>query len=297
MNSQITKTFIPLLLALCAGVLPAFNIAMAAPPSLKFIRTIDTDDLFGEDFFIAGNPDLSGVGFPPKANTLVLLDQPAGRASVILAAPPKNITDTVLRTPLVIPDSINTAFDSVSQRAKGQGQFRLFLFDADLGELIAVKAGSRNVMDSKNIRRFDAQKFGIGNPQGMTIDPTTGKLFVLDSAGPRIAAIQPKLRRNFTGAVVTPISLGGLTGKLRGIAFNPADSHLYILSTEQQALYKLSLDGELADTISLSGLKIDVPQGMVFAPSLDPTDHPSIFHLYLLSAKGLSGETTEWALR
>lgn len=298
MNSQITKTLISLLLALSSIVMPVFSVDVSADPisNLKFIRTIDTDDIFSADFFILNNPDLSGVGFPPKAHTLILLNQPKGSATFILATPPKNEKDRTRRTPLIIPDSINLAFDSVSQNARGINLYRLFLLDAELGELIAIKSGPRNVMNSAQIKYFKTEAFGLVDPQGMTIDPATGQLFVL-VAGPRIVGIQPQKGRDFAHAEVTEISLGGLVGKLRGIAFNSSDHYLYVLSTEQQKLYRLTLDGELIATLDLPGLKIDVPQGMVFAPSIDPTDHPSIFHLYLVNNQGIYGQTTEWELQ
>ena len=124
MKSNMTKIFSRILaisfgsiLIVCSGNSPAVSAGQAA--SLINIRTIETEDLFSEDFFSVGNPDLSGVGFPPGASTLLLLNQPTGSASVVLAVPPKNNKGKVTRTPLVIPDPINIAYDSVSQGAEG----------------------------------------------------------------------------------------------------------------------------------------------------------------------------------
>jgi hypothetical protein len=39
-----------------------------------------------------------------------------------------------------------------------------------------------------------------------------------------------------------------------------------------------------------------IPQGMIFAPSLDLTDPPEVFHLYLATDHGLQGQVTEWVL-
>lgn len=298
MNSQIAKKpFLPLLTR-CAGVLLISCVAVSTAQAerLKSIRIIDTGDLFSQDFFIGDTPpDLTGVAFPPKAQTLILLNQPKGKASVVLVAPAKK--GEALRAPVEIPDSINIAFDPVSESAKGFNVSRLFLLDNELDELIVIKSKVRNVMNSSKIKRFETKEFGIVDPQGMTLDPVTGQLFVLDSSGPRLIGIQPRRDRDYSDVDITPITLGGLSGKLRGIAFNPTDNHLYLLSTEQQKLYKLTLDGELVTTIDFSGQQVEVPYGMIFAPSLDPTDPPSIFNLYLVSDKGPNGQATEWALQ
>lgn len=298
MNSPLTKTLTTVLLALTVNILPVFSVAGSAAQAatLKFVRTNDNDNLFSEDYFTGDTPpDLTGVAFPPKAQTLILLNHPAGKASVVLVAPAKK--GKALRSPVEIPDSINIAFDPLSEGAKGFDVSRLFLLDADLDELIVIRSGTRNVMNAKKIKRFKTKAFGIVDPQGMTLDPVTGQLFVLDSSGPRLIGIQPKKDRDFSDAEITPITLGGLSGKLRGVAYNPTDNAIYVLGSEQRKLYQLTLGGELVATIDLSGLDIPIPQGMIFAPSLDPTDPPSIFHLYLVDDKGPNGQTTEWSLQ
>jgi hypothetical protein len=271
----------------------------AAPtvPELKLVRTLDTNDVFSEAFFSAGRPDLSGLGFPPGAHTLLLLNRPSGQVSLVLTAPPTGPTGTMTRTRLAISDPINMAFDSVSRGAKGYGQARLFVLDSELGELITIQAGPQDIMEPSRIRRFDAHGFGIINPQGMTVEPATGRLWVLEGAGaPQLVGLQPKPGHQFQEPDITHLMLPAGIGPLRGLAFNPADGHVYLLSTDQQTLYKVNLDGELIAALHVSGPPIGTAQGLVFAPSLDHTDPPSIYHLYRATEQGLTGESTEWAL-
>jgi DNA-binding beta-propeller fold protein YncE len=271
----------------------------AAPtvPALKLVRTLDTNDVFSEAFFSAGRPDLAGLGFPPGAHTLLLLNQPSGQVSLVLTAPPTGPTGAMTRTRLAISDPINMAFDSVSRGAKGYGQARLFVLDSELGELITIQAGPQDIMEPSRIRRVDAHGFGIVNPQGMTVEPATGRLWVLEGAGtPHLVSLQPKPGHQFAKAEISRIALPAGMGHLRGIAFNPADGYVYLLSTEQQKLYKVNAAGKVAASLGVSGASIGVAQGLVFAPSLDHTDHPSIYHLYLATEQGLTGESTEWAL-
>jgi DNA-binding beta-propeller fold protein YncE len=267
------------------------------PAGLKKVRSIDeNEDLFGDEYFAAGDPKLTGVAFPPGAHTLRALNQPpGGGATLTLVAPPKNPTkDKVSKTPIELSDPINTAFDGTNQGAEGYGMARLFLLDAKLGTLATVKAGDRDVMDPATLKHTNIQPFGLTDPQGMTLDPTDGQLFILD--GQHIVRLKPTHGRKFNGAEVAWVNLPDGLGKLRGIAFNPSNGHLYVLSAGEKKLHELTLDGELVASLYLSGLGTGSPQGMVFAPSLDQTDPLSIFHLYMVMANGSEGEVTEWAL-
>lgn len=302
MNSRISMPIMRKLLALSFGPLLIYGSvtspAVKAEPAstgLKYVRTIDTHDLFSEDFFSAGRPDLSGVGFPPGAHTLLVLDPLPEGPSFILVTPPKK-NSKVTKTALKISDPVNIAFDGMSMGAKGYGLSRLFLWDAARGELITIKSGARNVMEPNTIRRFGVQNFGIVNPEGLTMDPDTGRLFVLDGAGAHIIAIQPTPARDFTDAVASWITLPAGLGQLRGLAFNPADNHLYVLGIELKKLYKFTVDGELVARLDIAGPQMGVPQGMVFVPSLDLTDALSVCHLYMVTTRVPEGEISEWAL-
>lgn len=298
-----TQTLFSKSLALSLGLsllccAPAQSVIASEAPlaNLQYVRSIESDDLFGEAFFRNGNPHFPGVGFPPGASTLVQLNRAPNRADFILASPPRIKTAKAVQVPLQIADPINIAFDSVSTGAKGAGLARLFMWDAGIDMLSAVKATPRNTMDSGKIRRFDVRPLGISNPQGLTLIPSSGQLLVLDGAAQSVVIIQPGPGHDFANPKVLRTALPAGLGKLRGIAFNPADKRFYVLNPEQQKLYAFNLKGDLLGSLTFSGPKFGVPQGMVFGPSLDQTDHPGIFHLFLLTSKGLAGELSEWAL-
>lgn len=299
MNSQRTRTPVLPLVALYLCMLLVFCTEVSAEQDnrLHFVRTLDNGHLFGYEYFSGGSPpDLSGVGFPPGAQTLLVFDQPAGANTLVIAAPPKNKNDRVDRAGLTLEDTINIAYDSVSVGAKGSGMARLFAWDSASGKLITVKAKPTNGFDKATAKEFDVFAFGVDNPQGLTLNPDTGQLFVLDPDKGRIVAIQPKPGHNFTSAEVATIVLPEGLGMVRGLAYNPADQHLYILNTASQTLFKLTLQGELDGRLTIADETLAVAQGMVFAPSRDPTDDPGIVHLYVATRTGLRGEISEWAL-
>ncbi len=272
--------------------------AFAAPPGLEKVRTLDEiDDLFDQAYFTAGKPGLTGLGFPPGAHTLLLLDQPtAGETTLTLVAPPDPKTQKVSKTHLDIADPSNLAFDGINQGAQGSGIPRLYTLDTDLGELIVVKANALNVMEAATIERLVIKPFGITHPRGMTIDPAKGRLYLLDGAGSTIVRLKPQAGRAFAHAKVTPITLPAGLGELHGIAFNPANRHLYVFSPGQQKLHELTLKGRRVQSLDLSGLGLGKVRAMTFAPSLDQTDPAPTMHLYLVTGSGKNAELTEWAL-
>jgi DNA-binding beta-propeller fold protein YncE len=261
------------------------------------VRTLDeTEDLFDQAYFTAGKPNLTGVAYPPGAHTLLLLDQPAsGETTLALMAPPNLNTKKVSKTSLEIADPSNLAFDSINRGAQGYGIARLFALDANLSQLIVVKASAQNVMEAATIESLDTKPFGVTDPQGMTIDPDTGLLYLLDGAS-TIVSLKPKPGRAFAQAKVTPISLPAGLGELHGIAFNPANHHLYVFNPGQQQLHELTLQGTWVKSLDLSGLGLGQVRAMTFAPSLDQTDPAPTMHLYLVTSSGKNAGLSEWAL-
>jgi hypothetical protein len=59
---------------------------------------------------------------------------------------------------------------------------------------------------------------------------------------------------------------------------------LYVSESEQKKLYELTQDGDLVSSFDLAGLGIKNPSAITFAPSVDNTDDPNIYDLFLLDA-------------
>lgn len=283
------------ILILIAGT-PTSVEAQSFAGAVKQVRSVEIDHVFREEFFGENSSDLlgaDGVPFPPGAHTLLKLTDSEG-ASLVLVTPPASERGRITLTPLEIDDPINTTFDSLSPGAKGFGQSRLFLLDTQRGQLVAVKGGARDELLPEGIGRFNLRGLRIANPQGMTLQPSNGALYILDAEGPSVTRLTPRLGQDFAGASVSLIDLPRDLGTLRGLAFNPEDSHLYVINPERKMLYKVTLAGEVVAVFDLpvTGL----PQGMIFAPSLDLTDHPGVFHLYLASTDGARSEVSELVL-
>lgn len=238
---------------------------------VRRVRAIDTDEL--------GIANPAGLAFSSKAMTFLVVEarrpaQPPARVSdVILITPVEDRAGSV-RIAAAIADSINMAFDGKANR--------LLLYQSATEKLIEIRAGPDGNLDPATLTGFDARQFGLQDPQGMTVDPASGHLFILDSAGPRLVRIEPDPEQGFDGAVISQVDLEqiGLVD-LRGLAFDPTDGHLHLLSPAKQTLYELTETGQVVATRDLSEFELSDPQGMVFAPSGDQTDDPLQMSLYI----------------
>ncbi len=182
-----------------------------------------------------------------------------------------------------IKDPINTAFDNKIGR--------LLILQFPENQLLEVREGSDGNLDPKTLIRYDARRFGLQNPQGMTVDPASGSLFILDAVGPRIVRVEPGLTGNFDRAVISEVNLQS-TGLVapRGLALDPTTSHLYLVNAAEQELYELSQTGMVLSNRDLSQFQIGSPQGMIFASSGDQTDDPLQVSLYLAGSGGAAGK-------
>lgn len=275
--------------------------AWAQEDTAQLIRIFeDPDDFFSQEFFNGVNPKFIGLAFPPGGHTLLVGEQAVGSGNVVVVEPPDSNSAEVSQTGFPISDPINTAFDSVAKGSKGQGIFRLFLFEA--GELIAIRAKANDVLDPATSKRFDGRLLGVNDPQGMTLDPSTESLFILDGAGPGIVRIRASMGRNFDGPTavaegrISLIPLPSDLGGLRGLAFDPASGRLFVFSPSAQLLYGLTVRGEMVAAVKLPGFQPKALQGMVFAPTLDQTDDPSVFALYIAASSGPNRGVSEWRL-
>jgi hypothetical protein len=269
--------------AIILFTLGADSLILAQDPYQRLVRRFEMPDL--------GFPNPAGIAFSPVANSLLLTPSPAATKLIIVTFAPDVVDSATVATTLV--DPVNMAFNSKFNA--------LFFWDANLDELVEIKAGDASGLPEPSpeaITRFNAKLFDATQSQGMTFDPETGDLFFLvDSgppAGPRLVLVTPDPEMRFDGETaqqngrILSIALTSLPpSQLRGIAFNPRDGHLYITSPAEQRLYEVTSSGELLTTRDLSSFEDISPseltniQNIVFAPSGDQTDDPAIMNLYM----------------
>ena len=247
-----------------------------------------------------GHPSQAGLAFSSSADAFLVLETPEATPSrysnIIVFSHAGDIAGSV-RIAAGLRDPINMAFDDTANR--------LLMFEPGPGELIEIAAGSDGTLAPGTLTRIDAWHFGLQDPQGMSVDPLSGDLFILDGNGPRIVRVEPDPVLGFEHAAVSEVSLDGSgLEEVRGIAFDPTTGHFQILRPDRQRLYEVTDVALVVVNRDVSGFGLRDPQAMVFAPSGDLTDDPSAMSLYIadggtggnVKKGGMGGGITELSL-
>lgn len=231
-----------------------------------------------------------GLTYSPSGGVFMAVGASSSAASEIVTFDPfENPTGTSL-LPARVADPLNAGYVAAGENllAVNEG-----------GEWLSVQIGPRGLKPSPAADRFPTAALRLGNPQGMAVDEATERLFILDAAGPSLVNVTADLSNLFSDllagkARVERIRLTLPTNApLRGIAFHPGNGHLFIGEAGGTMLYEVTADGHLLQTYDISEMGLIDPQAMVFAPSADATDHPSIMNLYLADSGGRSGQVVE----
>ena len=257
--------------------------AQVGTAGIRQVRAIETRDI--------GLPNPAGLAFSPSANAFHIMDArdpgqtPPPFTDLITVAPFEDLAGSA-RIEAAIKNPINMAFDSLANR--------LLIFQPTSNKLVEVLEGPDGELDPATLVRHDARHFDIQNPQGMSVDPASGHIYILDGAGPRIVRIEPDLEGGFDGAVISEIDLSqtGLVD-VRGLAFDPTNSHLHVLNSVEQVLYEITDTGLVVAIRDLSAFNLVDPQGMVFAPSADMTDDPAQMNLFITDSGLIAQQTQE----
>jgi uncharacterized protein YjiK len=255
--------------------------AAAASDEIRLVREFELDELE------IANP--AGLAFSAGANEFLVIEaiqpgQGVPGATDVARVTPSEQRLRWRRIAAQLTDPINVVFD--------ERRGRLLSYASRSDQLIEVHQAPAGPLDPKTLELSSARRFGLDDPRGMAVDPTTGNLFVLDSAGPRLVQVQPAADGSFAGAVVTDVDLRstGLADPV-GLALDPSTGHLHVMDAADQMLYELQQTGEVVATRDLSGFGLVDPQGMTFAESGDLTDDPGQMSLYLADS-GLDSDAT-----
>jgi uncharacterized protein YjiK len=255
-----------------------------APPYTRLARAIGTDN------FGIANP--GGLAFSPDANAFFVVQaraaaKPTGNdARIVMITHTEELAGSV-NVPAAVTDPLNLVVDRETNR--------LLTLDAGTQEIVAISLTSRGAPDPASIGRYDARPLRLQRPRGLTIDPASGRLYLLDNGAQRIVRIDPAPDHSLDMAEalrdgrVSSIDLTrGELADARGLAFNPADGHLYVLAPAKQGLYELTETGEVVavrDLADSDDFRLIDPTGLVFAPSGDSTDDPSNQSLYIADSR------------
>ena len=245
-----------------------------------FIKTIDTGPF--------GFPSPAGLGYSNTAGTFFMVEAPPASNIVIVDEIGGLVGTAAIAASL--EDPINTTYDNNANR--------LLIYQSSSALLLEIGVDSDGVLQPNTLTSVDASAFGLSDPNGMTVDPATGDLYILDAVGPRIVRIIPDPTAGFAQSTISSIDLAGNgLGDLRGIAFYAGNNTFHIFSPSNEFIYEVTTAGQVVRSRDIA-LGLINPQAMTFAPSGDQTDDPGNLNLYIANSKksGADGNITELRL-
>ena len=229
----------------------------------------------------------AALTYSPEANALLVAGYPdLNRPSAVEAVTISVFKDLLgrIELPLPLPGPFFMAF---SQRANA-----LFILDVRTNQVVSIPAGPGGRLDpsGRPVAAFNATDFHIRQPKGLTADPGSGDLYILDGGGPFVVRLRPDTNQNFNpssaerhGPLVLPDP-----SPLQGLAFNSANGRIYVLNS-QNDVFELDHLGGIVSTRRLASLGLTTVASLVFAPSADLTDDPSVMSLFVLEASPPQG--------
>src|SRR6266508_4418394 len=190
----------------------------------------------------------AGIAFSQQANAFFVVEgvpqggAAPGETAVAQVTPfGSRVASTAVSYAIRAP--INVAFDERRQR--------LLMLDGASTLLEIPLQGAR--LDVSRISRADVTSGHLQNPQGITVDPKTGTLFVLDAAGQRLVRFDPTSDGTLPGAT-SSVDLGTSSVQLRGIAFDAGSGDLYTVGVAERQLYELTGGGSVVAVRDLAPL-------------------------------------------
>ncbi len=261
------QRFAAFAMALAAALVLAWpGLRAQADPSerpARLVRTIAADRL--------GVPRLGGLAFVPADGALLLA--PADRQADRLVALAPEGGRVAAAGPAPEGQALGMAFDSRTSR--------LLLLDAATGDMVEHELGRDASLSAAAPARYPVRRYGAEQVRGMAIDPRSGRLFLLDGAGPRLVSVEPSPGRQ---GRIARIDLAGLgLADLAGLALHPGSGHLYTFSAARQRIYELTQAGALVASYRLpaADLRLSDARALVFGASGDQTDDPAAVSLYI----------------
>jgi hypothetical protein len=229
------------------------------------VRGVETDDLgltslkaiayaSGRALFFALEPGSSPEH--TRITTLTPLDDPLGSVEIPVA---------LSRFPIV-------AFDDRGNR--------LLMVD-EAGDLHSFDLLADGRIDASSGRMLEMPRVGPLRVAGMTADPATGDVYVLDRLSRRVVRFVPGAEADASGSP-SWMPIGRLAElDLRGLAWNPISQSLHLLEPDAGVLYEITTRGELVKARDLREAGLGESGSMVFAPSRDQTDDPAVQDLFV----------------
>ncbi|MGI8659210.1 MAG: hypothetical protein ACR2K4_10670 [Candidatus Limnocylindria bacterium] len=208
----------------------------------------------------------SAVTFAPDRGVLLINGRDSTGASVVVASTTLGVVTSSTVVPQSVAESAGLAYDATTDT----------LVATPMGdELVAVDAPDGTLPAKPAVTGGRITGDDVGTPAGLAVH-TDGSTRVLEADGRVLELSGSGVDRS----VVRSVDLSAANEPLSGLAAAP-DARLLSAATTGDTIYEFSDAGALLATRDIADAGISQPQGMVMAPSADPTDAPERLSLYI----------------
>lgn len=308
-NSHRRRNWLTAVLVLVCTLLLAALVSRAntqdrsdPPPALVDGTTTDVAMLVKTTHtsqFSPPSPDPAGIAYLPASRSLLISDSEVNEIEDLFTG--DNLFEVSLGGNLLRTLSTIAFSDEPTGVAFNPANNHLFFSD-DVGSrgFYEVDPGPDGLFDTADdvVTFIDMQQVGAQDPEGITYDTNQGHLFVadgFDGVGTQsIFEIDPGSNDVFDGAppdgddIVTQFDALALGIRdPEGVAFNPDNGHLYVLSGRDFLIAETLTDGTLLRYIDVSGVNGSNLGGLAYAPA---SDDPTTRHLYIVD-RGVDNDT------
>ncbi len=272
----------------CAGLAAASGAllwpaspASAAPwvhPTL--VQTIRTSA------FAPSSPDPSGIAYRPGQDRFLISDSEVDETPHYLGS---NLF-TATRTGLGF-GSGTTLPNNKEPTGIGFNPTNgtLFVSNDDKDRISRVQPGSDGIHGTADdtVSNFSTSAFGSTDPEGVEVDPATGRVFVCDGLGREVYAVRPVNGTFGDGDdVVTHFDLARYGARdCEGLGLDRrGNDKLLAIDWQTMTIYELGMGGGLLRKLKLSAIRTASSKvaGVTMAPTSNPNDSPSARNYWIV---------------
>ena len=214
-------------------------------------------------------PDPTGITYIDGSDSLLVSDSEVDEVGIFENVNLYTMTraGALIQTGVTLPNSKEPAGVAYDQAID-----RLYVADDSSRRILILESGTDakfGTLDDDLIGTLDTACFGSADPEGITVDPASGDLYIMDGAGDRVYRVSVGANGVFDGIddIISSFDVAafGASGP-EGIAYNGESGTILIV--DSGIVFEISRSGVLQRLITLDQATTRRrPSGLVLAPA------------------------------